>query len=85
MFRRGGGVSARNNGIVSGFDEMPRQGFAPENEERVAGDMFTNYLDQYEQKKYEPITLTRPERSAADIVKEIYTMPQKPSNFSQSD
>ena len=35
MFRRGGGVSARNNGIVSGFDEMPRQGFAPENEERV--------------------------------------------------
>ena len=37
MFRRGGGVSARNNGIVSGFDEMPRQGFAPENEERVAG------------------------------------------------
>ena len=87
MFRRGGGVSARNNGIVSGFDEMPRQGFAPENEERVAGtdDMFTNYLDKYEQMKFEPITLTRPERSAADIVKEFYPMPQKPSGFSQSD
>ena len=87
MFRRGGGVSARNNGIVSGFDEMPRQGFAPENEERVAGtdDIFTNYLDKYEQRKYEPVTLQRPEQSAADIVKEFYPMPQKPSGFSQSD
>jgi hypothetical protein len=87
MFRRGGGVSARNNGIVSGFDEMPRQGFAPENEERVAGtdDLFTNYLDKYEQRKYEPVTLQRPEQSAADIVKEFYPMPQKPSGFSQSD
>ena len=85
MFRRGGGVSARNNGIVSGFDEMPRQGFAPENEERVAGDMFTNYLDQFEERKYEPITLTRPEQSAADIIKEMYPTPQKPSGFTQSD
>ena len=39
MFRRGGGVSARNNGIVSGFDDMHKdKPFAPENEERVADD-----------------------------------------------
>ena len=82
MFRRGGGVSARNNGIVSGFDDTQRQPFAPENEERVAqDDMFTNYLDQFERRTYEPITLTRPERSAADIVKEIYPTPQKPGGF----
>tara|TARA_Y100000361_G_scaffold3933_2_gene3391 strand:+ start:488 stop:2101 length:1614 start_codon:yes stop_codon:yes gene_type:complete len=85
MFRRGGGVSARNNGIVSGFDNQPRQPFAPENENRVADDIFTNYLDKYEQRKYEPITLTRPEQSAADIIKEMYPTPQKPSGFSQSD
>jgi hypothetical protein len=36
MFKRGGNVSARNNGIVSGFEEE-RQPFAPENTNRVAG------------------------------------------------
>ena len=48
MFRRGGGVSARNNGIVSGFDNTQRQPFAPENEERVADDMFADYLGNLE-------------------------------------
>ena len=36
MFKRGGGVSSRNNGIVQGFEEE-RQPFAPENTNRVAG------------------------------------------------
>ena len=36
MFKRGGDVSSRNNGIVQGFEEE-RQPFAPENTDRVAG------------------------------------------------
>ena len=87
MFKRGGGVSARNNGIVSGFDDQSRQPFAPENEERVAGNdsMFTNYLDKFESKPYENIELPKPEQSAADIIKQFYPAPEKPSGFSQSD
>ena len=57
MFKRGGGVSSKNNGIVQGFEEE-RQPFAPENTNRVAGGSVLEDFQIEEKKRKEESVLT---------------------------
>ena len=75
MFRRGGGISAKNNGIVSGFNSggSVRQNYA---ESDPAG---VQPFTQYEAQDY----VMAPEIKA--LIDQYVTDTVKPSGFSQSD